>query len=51
MHIRYKVRDAYWGIVSFRATGWSGKMAGVTNPAKKIAGVDKANIASVKGVA
>jgi len=30
--------------------GWSGKISGVTNPAK-VAGVDKANIAKVKGIA
>ncbi len=30
--------------------GWSGKISGVTNPAK-VMGVDKANIAKVKGVA
>lgn len=31
-------------------TGWTGKISGVTNPAK-IMGIDKANIAKVKGVA
>lgn len=42
--------DAYWGLVSYRAPpGWSGIIAGVTNPAK-IMGVDVANIQSVKGV-
>jgi len=42
--------DAYWGFVSYREPGWSGKISGVVDPAS-IAGVDKANIASVKGVA
>jgi len=36
--------------VQYNPGGWSGKIAGVTNPAK-IAGVDVANIAKVKGVA
>ncbi len=38
------------GISIAAVTGWTGKIAGVTNPAK-IMGVDVANIASVKGVA
>ena len=46
--------DNYGGIIyalsSLAALGWSGKISGVTNPAK-IMGVDKANIAKVKGVA
>ncbi|GAG82181.1 unnamed protein product, partial [marine sediment metagenome] len=42
--------DVYWGFVSFREVGWSGKISGVVDPAK-IAGVAKADIASVKGVA
>ena len=44
------VRSAYWGLVSYIAVGWTGKISGVTNPAK-IMGVDVANIAKVKGVA
>lgn len=36
--------------VNYTLTGWSGKISGVTNPAK-VMGVDKANIAKVKGVA
>lgn len=45
------VRDAYWGLVGFISpvAGWTGKISGVTNPAK-IMGVDVANIKSVKGV-
>ncbi len=38
------------GISIAAVTGWTGKIAGVTNPAK-IMGVDVANIATVKGVA
>ncbi len=44
------VRNAYWGLVSFISAGWTGKISGVTNPAK-IMGVDVANIAKVHGVA
>lgn len=47
------VRDAYWGLVGFiapPAAGWTGKISGVTNPAK-IMGVEVANIATVKGIA
>jgi len=46
------VVNAYWGLVCYLEPpiGWTGKISGVTNPAK-IAGVDVANIASVKGVA
>jgi len=36
--------------ISIAAPGWTGKISGVTNPAK-IMGVDVADIASVKGVA
>ncbi len=36
--------------VEFTVVGWTGKISGVTNPAK-IMGVDVANIAKVKGVA
>lgn len=44
------VRDAFWGIVSFRQPPWSGKISGVVNPAS-IMGVLVENIATVKGVA
>ena len=36
--------------VDYTPTGWSGKISGVTNPAK-VMGIDVANIAKVKGVA
>ena len=36
-------------VVTFTPPGWSGKISGVTNPAK-VMGVDVANIKSVKGV-
>ena len=45
-----------WTSVSYlwgdgaEAAGWSGKISGVTNPAK-VMGVDVANIAKVKGIA
>ncbi|GAJ14549.1 unnamed protein product, partial [marine sediment metagenome] len=39
-----------WAVVGDYTPGWSGKISGVTNPAK-IMGVDVANIAKVKGVA
>ncbi|GAI27798.1 unnamed protein product, partial [marine sediment metagenome] len=38
------------GYATAPAAGWTGKISGVTNPAK-IMGVDVANIAKVKGVA
>ena len=43
------VQDAYWGFVVYNAV-WTGKIAGVTNPAE-IMGVAVGNIAEVKGVA
>jgi len=36
-------------VVDYTPTGWTGKISGVTNPAK-VMGVDVANIKSVKGV-
>ena len=44
-------RWAFWGLVGFISpiVGWTGKISGVTNPAK-IMGVEVANIKSVKGV-
>ena len=42
--------EAFVGVVGLNTTGWSGKISGVTNPAK-IMGVAKINIAKVKGVA
>ncbi|GAI74804.1 unnamed protein product, partial [marine sediment metagenome] len=45
--------DAYWGLVMYiepAPVGWTGKISGVTNPAK-VMGVAVANIAKVKGVA
>lgn len=44
------VAKVHWGLVAYVAAGWTGKISGVTNPAK-IMGVDVANIAKVKGVA
>jgi len=41
---------SYTGYFIIVAVGWTGKISGVTNPAK-IMGVDVANIATVKGVA
>lgn len=43
----------YWGLVGYiepPVAGWTGKISGVTNPAK-VMGVEVANIAKVKGVA
>ena len=37
-------------ITVYYTAGWSGKISGVTNPAK-VMGVDKVNIAKVKGIA
>ncbi len=55
---RYRQAYSYNGSVEFApklviqhgVAGWTGKISGVTNPAK-IMGVDVANIAKVKGVA
>lgn len=44
------LRDFTYIYTYSTATGWSGKISGVTNPAK-VMGVDKTNIAKVKGVA
>lgn len=42
---------AQWNMrVTYTAAGWTGKISGVTNPAK-IMEVDVANIATIKGVA
>ena len=44
------IGEAIIGDTPAPPVGWTGKIAGVTNPAK-IMGVDVANIAKVKGVA
>ena len=36
--------------IEYTLLGWSGKISGVTNP-QEVQGVDKADIAAVKGVA